>query len=362
MRPLLPILALTLTGCATSSFFVNPTTPINPNRDPTLLYYHALGDSITQGTGLGSPSTQAYPALLAAANALPSPANYASGGDQGCDLPTRQIFPNADAPALTHRGLYTILISSSDVVLYGTAGPHEATFNLCHQASIAWLGTPAESKLLASDATSSGPSHFEGPPFNALWTDAPQASLTFPLRLNTPGAVYIWYRIVDASPGTFTAFLDSAPIASPTTGTLPLIQTRNGTHDSLALLRIPTVLAGPHTLTFVQTSPGPSGLGIVAVGTPPPTASPLAPKLLVGTTPRQLQGGTGPCAISDAPCQAYIADITANVALLRSDGLNLTLFDSRKYESGTSADMFDSLHPNLQGHKELFQSIEDQLQ
>lgn len=325
-------------------------------------YYHSYGDSITAGYGLSSPATRAYPGLLAVFNGLPLN-NYGLAGDQACDVPTRQIFPAHDHPTLTQRGLYTLLISTNDVNIKG-GGPYEDVFNLCHQASITWLGVPEEWKVEASSGVfrASGPTHTETTNnWNSLMTDAQGASVEIPFSRPDIGAVYVWYRIGDGNSGTFTYALDGTILGTAVTGVSPAIATQNGTDNSFALLRLPKVAAGSHTLRFTQTSAANSGMGIIAIGIPQTVQSDTLPRVLVGTTPLQLKGGNGRCSFSTMACDAYIADITANVALFKSDGLNVSLFESRMYEQGTTFDLIDSFHPNENGHQELFRSVEDVL-
>ena len=323
------------------------------------LYYHSYGDSITAGYELASPKTQAYPYLIAAHNVLKL-TDLAIPGDQACDVPTRQIFPNSDDPTLAVKSLYSLLISTNDLA-EGT-GAYESVFNACQQATVAWLAVPLESKVLASSAgvTTTGATHQEKTNhWNAEVTDAPGATIQFPLVRSVSGPVYVWYRMVDGNPGSFRYLVDGTAAGSATTQGETTIATYNGSKDSLGLIRIASVPSGTHVLTFEQTGGGANGMGIVGIGTPSVSTEGDLPLVLVGTTPRQLVNGGGECAISTVICDAYIADITANVAIFKHDGLNVQLFESRKYETGTVADMSDGLHPNALGHLELFRSVED---
>jgi lysophospholipase L1-like esterase len=360
MRPTTFALSIVLliTGCSPGNFFSNPATSTSISL-AMIANYHAYGDSITYGSALADPATQNYPALLAAAASLPH-TDYGVPGDESCDVPNR-IFAAGDSPTLQSQTLYTLLISTNDADFKG-AGAYETVFNLCQQAAIAWLALPAELKTLATSGTvtTSGPTHSDTM-FASLATDAANATIVFPLSLAVTRPVYLWYTVTDGSAGTFTASLDGAVRGSIASSTSPAIATVNGSARSLALLRIPSVPAGTHTLALTQTSIGASGMDILGVGVPPAQPPASMPRLLVGTTPRQLIGSGAPCDVYSAICAAYIADITANVALLQADGLNITLFTSAKYMSGTSADMADSVHPNPRGHQEIFHAIADVL-
>ncbi len=359
MRQLLPALLLLILGCAPGDF--SPASPQTAGvaASPP---YHAYGDSITAGYGLADPAATEYAVLLAQAKTL-FLNNHAISGDQACDIPTRQIFPNADSPSTATRTVYTVLIGTNDANAKG-AGPYEAVFNLCHQATLAWLATPLQSKVLASAAVTSGPTHIEASSnYNAVTTDAAQATLTFTFSRATPGPVYLWYRIADDNFGTFTYALDAgqpgALHGATVTDTAPAISTHNGSTSSLALLRIPAVPAGPHTLLLTQTSSGVSGMGIVAIGMPASTLLVGSPRVLAGTVPPQLIGSGAPCDTTPAICQAYTNDILANAALLAGDGLDIEIFTAGKYMTATSADLSDALHPNVLGHKEILHAITD---
>ena len=325
-------------------------SPVNLSSE--FSYYHALGDSITAGFTLPMPTTQRYAALVSSAVSLTLTDN-AIGGDQACDLPADQIVQKNELPTLAARGLYTLLVSTNDVSFKG-AGSYESIFNLCQQATIAWIAVPVEYKVLATDPTVkvAGPAHLESF-WNALTTDARNASVTFTVKTAASEPVYVWYRITDGNKGSFSYAVDGSQVGLLATGPSPAITTIHGTESSLAFLRIPAVSAGSHTVTFTQTSTGSDGLGVVAVGTPPPSGTLNLPRLFVGTTPKQNSQSNAVCAGNDAFCQAYIQDIRSNVAVFASDGLGVSLFDTRKYEIGTDADMSDSVHPNSMGHREI---------
>jgi lysophospholipase L1-like esterase len=348
------------TACAGAGTFYQASTLDRGNVTPQAGFLYSYGDSITAGVRLTIPDTQAFPALLAAAHGNLALNDLAVSGDQSCDVPTHQIFSNWHSPSNALNGTYTLLIGTNDADHQG-AGAYEAVFNLCQQASIAWVAVPAESKVLATDpsVTSTGAGHLDSSMWNARVTDAPNASLTFPLHLSVAAPLYIWYRIADGNLGTFSYAVDGSVLGSLTSGTSPTISTLNASNNSLALLRIPAVATGSHTVTITQTSAGTSGAGIVAVGSPPRGSPDGLSRVLVGTTPRQLAGSGERCAQSDSNCLAYTADTTANVALFAADGLKVQLFDTRKYERGTSADMADGLHPDATGHQEIFHAIQD---
>lgn len=317
--------------------------------------YHSYGDSITAGCYLGNTG-RPYPDLIAQDRGL-TLSNYAKPGDQACDLPTVQIFPNQDNPAAGAFPLYTLLIGTNDAGK--NLGPYEAVFDLCDQASIAWLALPAESKVLATDARVSA----QGPGavstanhWNAWKTATVNASITFPVTLSAAGPIYLWPRIIDGDPGVFSYSLDGTVLGTFSTATSPAIQTLEGTSDSLALIRLPGVPAGPHAVTFTQTSTA-GTMQIVAVGAPPAAPSAL-PTVIVGDIPFEEAESNAICIVYPAICMAYDADIQANTAIFAGDGLDVVLADNHSYMHGAPSEMWDSIHPNALGQSELRTAFE----
>ena len=249
-----------------------------------------------------------------------------------------------------------MLIGTNDVGIKGI-GPYEAVFKVCQQAFIAWLALPAEQKVLATSkaVTTTGSSSLEtANNWNALTTHGAGASITFPFTTSAAGAVYAWYRIRDGSTGTFTYAVDGVELGSGSSATTPAMQTQNGTSDSLGLLRLASVAAGQHSMTFTQSSAGANGVGVVAIGLPGvATTATALPLVLVGTLTKGLQ----PCAF----CEIYNQDISGNVAIFAGDGLNVKVFTAGKYMSGTTADMADVVHPNATGHIEVAHAVLDVL-
>lgn len=334
--------AMMLVGCASA-----PVTQ-----------YHAYGASITYGYSLSDPATQAYPALVAAHEQV-SFVNYGSPGDQACDLPKRQIFANKDNPTLATHMEYSVLVGTNDVIFKGT-GAYESVFLVCHQAILSWLAIPAEYKTLANDTrvTTSGAGAINSPNNWNAWTTAGQgSSISFPITLTRKGPIYAWPIISDNNPATYTYSLDGAVLGTAGTQTHPSISTLKGTTDSLGFLRMGPVLPGKHLVTFTQTSIGANGVSVVGIGTPAGPSTNMMPTVLAGTITYQFN--TGQCnPTSEEPCLQYNQDIEANEKLFSADGLDVRLFDTRKYMFATAAEMNDALHPNVLGQIELSHSLE----
>jgi hypothetical protein len=325
--------------------------------------YHAFGDSITYGATLADGANQNYAALLAHDRTL-TLTDAAIDGRMACDLAVEEIFPVADSPRLNNGTLYSILISTNDIDHKG-AGPYETTFSLCHLAASSWLAIPEEMKIRATAASVTSTGDISLDPsnhWNAVVTNSPGSSISFPLSLAAPAPVYLWYHGIDGSNGTFTVAVDGAVQSSIATAANPPMLTAAGNTNSLSVIRLPSFAAGNHTLTIRQTSVGAAGASIVAVGIPPAAPVSGMPLLLIGTTPRYLIGSGYECAADETPCTEYTAAINKVVSTLHADHLNVYLFNSRTYESGTSADMNDVVHPNVLGQQELEHAVQDVLQ
>ncbi len=354
-----------LCGCA--GLALNGNTP-----------YLALGDFITDGATLANPGEQAYPTLVGRQQNAPFH-NLANSGDQACDVPARQIFPNAESPTLATHPVYSMLIGTNDVDNKGV-GAYEPVFMQCHQATLGWLALPAEYKVLAGQAgfAADGPGETdETNGWNAWQTEGQGSSVSFTITLSAPGAIYAWPLIDDASNATYSYALDGAVTGTATVMTSPKMATGNGTTRSLGFIRWPAVPAGQHTVTFMQTSAGSAGVAVVGVGSPAAQisakrsaeisaagesssgAAVTLPTVLAGTVPHQLHTGANVgCQATDAPCEQYNTDILADVALFAGDGLNVKVFDTRGYLQGTAEEMSDAIHPNAKGQQALSEAVQ----
>jgi len=338
---------------------IPPATPY-PSQPGKYTTYHSYGDSITAGSGLPDPAKHVYPVLVGADRAL-TVSNYARSGDQACDVAPGQIFANADSPSLASPPLYSLLIGTNDVDVKGV-GAYETVFNLCQQAVISWLAIPSDFKVLADSdnvAVKGGGSLDTSNHWNAWTTAALGTSVSFTITTQQAGPIYAWPRIDDNSHGMYSYSLDGIFVGTGSTRTTPAIATQNGTTNSLGFLRLPTVPAGKHVVTFTQTSPEPNGASVVGIGAPPMTKLVALPTILIGTIPFQLLFvSPGACNYSEEPCLDYIHNIESNVNLFAKDGLDVRLFDTRRYMLGNPAEMIDSLHPNVLGQIELSHAVE----
>lgn len=350
---LFAILALCGCGAFHSHTGISVPTP--------MAQYRAYGASITYGMGVRDPSTQSFPALVAGFEHV-SFANNAISGDQACDVMPRQVLPNQDSPDLTSHPTYSLLIGTNDADMRGF-GAYEAVYRLCHQGIASWLAIPFEHKVLANGigVTTTGPGELETSGPWAAWTTQGQgSSISFEITVNRESVIYAWPMIDDASPATYSYSLDGVTLGSAAARPTPSMSTAHGTTRLVAFQRLPPVRAGKHVVTFTQTNSGESGLSVIGVGVPRGPVEVRLPFVLVGTITYQYHGSSGdPCtSANETPCLEYNNDIQEEVSMFSADGLNVRVFDTRKYMFATAAEMSDSIHPNALGQLELSHSVE----
>jgi len=317
--------------------------------------FHAYGDSITYGFLL--PSTRdAYPYLMAADLGLTVNDNAVNGA-QACDLSPNQIFPNNDNPSIASPMLYTVMVGTNDAAR-DIAG-YTDVFALCHQAAIAWLGVPAEFKVLANAPTvthSGGGTTEAANNWNAWVMSQQGSSITLPITVSVTGPIYLWMRIIDGDGATYSYSVDGNILGNGSTSTTPVVKTSQSTTDSLALIRIPGISAGVHKVTVTMTS-GPGTVRTIAAGVPPQSGTSL-PEVLVGDIPYALNTASTGCSGTATASLRYIAEIQKTVILLNGDGLNVSYVPTRKFFFGTSAELEDQVHPNPFGQGELRKAYE----
>ena len=308
--------------------------------------YVAFGDSITFAGYIGDPTLR-YPAILGSSLNLQT-SSYAANGITGCDVMPLEILPSNITNISGSNPLYSLLIGASDISFYGS-GSHEALFNLCHQATLTWLGVPRPSKVLVGDAGASITSGSwttnlvsYNPCCQNTWTTTtPGSSVRFQLQ-STGNPIYLWYGIQTTADSNFTVVVDGlTSIAVPATE----YPSFGNTASSYGYLRIPTV-TGNHKVDVIA---GNGPVAILGVGTAPRGG---VPTVLASDIPNeQAIAGTAAAIVS------YTADVLGNVALLRADGLDLRFVNTQNFMFATPAEMVDAKHPNALGLAELAQAF-----
>ncbi len=347
-----PALAQTLTASPTSVYANSPVTltltGLPPSATGTVLFtdgsttlanititgttaasYQAFGDSIT-----ASPS---YADLIAANYGL-ALTNESIATAIACDILPTEILANNLGPSQLSSPLTSLMTGSNDAVI--NTPSYDPVFTACHQATLAWLATPRESRLLSGDPAItilSGSWSADPTTFNTLINTS---GGTVRYTITTAGApIYLWQLLSDSLPGTFTLTLDAIPSATIySTQPTPAIASRN-TPLTFGLIRLP-VLPGTHTVDITAIS---GTIGILAAATP---SSTLHPTVLVTDVPNQLPGNA-------AAIAQYTQDIHADRTLLATDGLDLRYIPTQPFLLGTPAEMLDPINPNPLGQSHL---------
>lgn len=324
--------------------------------------YTALGDSITCGYTLSdancpfgststTPSASAFPELIGAFLDVPV-TNLGVSRDEACDQWPHEIYLRS---ILAHREghqLFTELIGTNDA----DAGSNQTDFQLCHQAILARLLTPAETTVLpgSSALTGSGSWSAAADSSNTAFSFSgayASGSGTLTASIITYGSpIYVWYTITNTSSGTFSLTVDGNSEGSFSSQAPATITTPNGVTTSVALARITGIAAGAHTVV-ASTSTG--NVVIQGIGTLPSNKYYGYPLVLSGAIPNQCWGcGGDTTAAVVAQYESYVA---ADEALFLTDGAQgLRHVPDTLYMLGTAAETNDGLHPNATiGHPEM---------
>ena len=359
------LLAMTVivAGCGGPASFVagNGGTAATQTATAESVEYHAYGDSITYGFLLYNPQKQSYPALVRSHENVSSFANYAISGQQACDIATWQISANEDSPTLATHPYYSVLVGTNEVRKTDPKR-YEPTYTTCLRAVLSWLAVPREYKVLEGDArmSISGPGQVRILDNWRVWSTAGEgASVSFGITTTARGPIYAWPWNDNSSSAIYTYALDGVVVGKSAARTFPFIKTEFKSTRSLGFIRIEDVAAGKHIVTFTQENAGAHGVSIVGVGAPSGRLAGQLPTVLAGTIPFQDHGGKeGRCTATDPLCWVYIQIIRNSVDLFHSDGLNMRLFDTRKYMFGTPKEMADTQHPNALGQQEISHAVE----
>ena len=347
--------------------------------------YIAYGDGVT--LGIGSPTAgQTYPGLFAADLGL-TLIDRARPPFTTCDILPHQILDFADfgtqagssqtsptqaspnqagsnqaGPSQTVAPLTSLMPGAND-----TYDPHTLnTFTLCHQAALAWLAVPRESKTLAGDLAVQSTSGTWTPPSFTAPTGNPTdpvghtlfnstGSGSARIILTTDGSpIYLWYLLQNSNPGLFTLTLDGITLPGTYGLQAPdyLLSTFGAGSSGFALARLPAP-AGAHTLDVTLLS---GALGILGAGTPPgAAAASVHPTVLAADLPSE----NNTCApATAATLAAFSAAVQANAAQLAGDGLDVRFIPTRAFMTGTPAEMADCTIPNPLGSRHLADALE----
>lgn len=325
---------------------------VNPYAFTTII---TSGDSNTQGVGLSSPSTQAYPVLLANARHL-TLNNLGITSTQACDntQTASGVFVNmtgsVSTPSLTNKTIYTIMFGTNDANAEG-AGSYEAVYNSCHMANITWLAVPDSSKVNAQSCTKAGTWTNDTSPVTGFGVNSTINASTLTCSITTQGhPLYIWYQVTDGNGGVFTYSVDGGAPVSLNGATSPALATQLAITSGMVVERVTGLSAAVHSVVFTVTSAtsGSNAVRIWALGSAPGAAYANRMTTIVGGVMR-LQGD-----LKASDTLAYNGDAAALVTTLAGDNLPVFFAPTRVYAGDTGAEMNDNFHFNATiGHPEL---------
>lgn len=353
--------ASTPVNTGTAGTTSTPATPATPSYAQVTNF----GASITCGyyaTPVGGSgnvySTRGFAGRFDSSLTGTTAQNLCRSGDMAADMVKAWVMPNA-VPALGQHQLYTILVGTNDATLCGSLPGCVANYINAMAASMAWLALPSTDKVLGS---SLNVSQAWTPDLNVgVATSAANASLTFPVQQKVDGRMlYIAYRVFDFNQingGTATLQLDGKTVANLSTiaNAGHSILTQNDATDTIWAVGIPLGAAGTHTVTITN---GPSGgffsFQWAGVSSGQYSSVAGAPRVMVALLPQTTSA-------------AYNSnEVTQNNALnqlatgLANDGMWVTVVHCESVLD-TTADMYDTIHPNDNGHAKLATAFENAL-
>ncbi len=310
--------------------------------------YTAFGDSITEGCCTSISAANQY--FNAIANTLGIPiTKRARSGDAAADS---QEFVYQKIVSGTSSELFTYMIGTNDLSAYFSTG-QLTNSQLFQRAANAWLAIPHENKVIGQSTGSSSPV------YAGTWLDSSYyggnigrysttngATATFTIKGTT---AYIAYTMEDGNGGQFSVTIDGVNYGTysntGTSGGQILTPQRNRNFGS-ALLRIPNLSEGTHTVVLTVTSPTSASNKVYfdwAAGNKGFSLN-KGPAVFVGGTILASSGSP-----SAATIYAYNERTKENVRLLAADGLNIAYVDTASYMVLTQDYINDGIHPNDSG-------------
>lgn len=307
--------------------------------------FDAFGDSITDGTGASAPANE-YVALLAAARGW-TVTNHAVSGDMVAD--------QAD-PVFTldvgNGQQSTLMLGTNDMRTYTSNVSKRAAFKAGHAALLAWLAIPDARKQKGQGRDSvtgtwTNTSVYDGGSLG-IQSIVPTSTATFTAY---GSVVYVATILQNSIVATFSLTVDGVNRGTYSCAPGATITSVNGLTYMPALVRIPGLTEGPHTVVITVVSASTSNpVYVLWVAGNLGHATKGGPNVWCGNVPRFTSAGYTASGGSDGDVAAFNAMIRDNVRVLSADGLNVALVDSAaRLAPATDLDT-DGVHPDDSGH------------
>lgn len=272
--------------------------------------------------------------------------NSRDGDATSLDVADGQIWPNLFPPDsattdyFVQDGFGDSFVISGTIGWAGTITNPEAAYIATKTAEVAWLGTPASAKVLATSlaCTTTGTwtpvTSFRS---GTVLEGSTGATMTCTTPYNATGAIYLAWEVTSGGTAQAGATIDGVSIGNLSAGLAGSISTVSGVSNSAMWwgARYPITGVGTHVLNLTVNA-GPFGFVFMIAPTPPNIFQGLNPsKVYMATIPPSPGGLTGAESLLNA-------DLFTVVNQANSDGLNtVQVVDLRnafpEYVEGTSS-------------------------
>lgn len=291
--------------------------------------------------GFGAFATPMCPLIASDLN-MPTPSNYAAGGDNAADL-AWHMFTSLNPSDMGN----SIVVSNSDVINSIDCGQTADCFQQFAQnefAANAWgLISSTKKTLFPSNysvvltGTTSTDTTFANA--NGVKCTAGPCTMTYSFIVGQPGVVYLWY-VMNSTGGTISVTIDGASVADTVTGlnSVSTAWTRAPANNTstVGMARYPASATSPGTHTIVVTAS--TNAIVIGMGFPTTlrTRGVSAPRVLMGNavlTPIRTAANT----------TAYNNAFASIEKQLVADGLNaplVDLYNSMNYNLDFTSTMF----------------------
>ena len=313
--------------------------------------FTAFGDSITVGNGASTLGVTSYVPVLAGLRSWTATNNAVSGDMVGDQAAKVFLLTGADSQQCTY------YCGFNDARVYNVNVAKQAGFKRAHMASICWLALRAAYRTAAQASASTG-----------VWSNMAQYGGTLGVSSTAPGAtrtfttygsvVYVTTILQAANTSTFTIAIDGVSMGTfssgLTNGADP--STANGLNYIPAVLRLPGLTEGPHTVVFTVASLGgvnPTCYCLWASGNGGHQVR-NGPSVWVSNIERMpVAGYVASVGGADFIFATYNEIIRDNCRTLAYDGLNVTLIDTAAVILPATDVSVDNIHPNDTGHAKI---------
>jgi lysophospholipase L1-like esterase len=300
--------------------------------------FTVYGDSFTVGVG-ASVTANRFTDLIATARGW-TQNNLGTSGDMVADKADEVLTSNIGDGAQS-----LLMLGTNDQRTYTTDVNKQAAFKAGHAALIAWLSIPNARKQRGQardSVTGTWTNNAEYGGALGIQSIVPASSATFTAY---GSVVYVCTILQNSIAATFSVAVDGVTVGTFSCSPGATITSVNGRTFMPALIRIPGLSEGPHSVvvTVVTASSG-NPVYVLWVAGNGGHRSKSGPNLWVGNVPRFTPAGYAASGGSDAVVAKFNAMIRA------ADGLNIALVDcASRLVPATDLDT-DGVHPDDSGH------------